>query len=77
MNNEKKLINLFKNFVERALLPQLKKVDGSQAEWSKFSSMISTENINYNELTLYVDSLSSNVPLLSTLDKQSSHNKKK
>ena len=77
MSNEKKLISLFKNFVERALLPQLKKVDGSQSEWSKFSSMISTESINYNELQLYVDSLSSNVPLLSALDKQSSHQKKR
>lgn len=74
---EKKLIQLFRVFVEKALIPQVKKFDGSVVEWSKFSNMISCESVNYNELQIYVDSLPSSIPSVSSYDKQSIQNKKK
>ena len=57
MNIEKKLIQLFRSFVEKALVPQIRKSEGSLSEWHKFSAFLSTENINYPELQFYVDSL--------------------
>ena len=71
---EKKLIQLFRVFVEKALIPQIKKFDGSVVEWSKFSNLISCESVNYNELQIYVDSLPSSI---ASYDKQSAQNKKK
>ena len=59
MNVEKKLIQLFRTFVDKALIPQIKKADGSLTDWNKFSALISSENINYSELQLYVDTLPS------------------
>jgi hypothetical protein len=53
---EKRLIQLFKGFVERALLPQIRKANGSVIEWERFSGMISQESINYGEVQAYVES---------------------
>jgi len=47
MNVERRLIQLFKSFVERVFLPQLKSTDRPALEWNKFGSMLSQENINY------------------------------
>ena len=57
MNLEKKFIQVFKNFVEKALLPQIKKFDGSLIQWNKFSTLLSADNFNFSELQLYVDTL--------------------
>lgn len=57
MHFEKKLITIFKTFIEKNLIPQIKKVDGLLTEWNKFSSMVSSEHINYSQLQFYVDSL--------------------
>lgn len=57
MNIEKKLVQLFRLFVEKALLPQIKKTNNSVPEWAKFSTLLSADNINVSELQLYVDSL--------------------
>lgn len=59
MNLEKKFIQVFKTFVEKALLPQIKKFEGSLADWNKFASLISADNLNFSELQLYVESLPS------------------
>ena len=48
MNIEKKLINLFRTFVDKALAPQIKKFDGSLVEWNKFVSLITVDSINYS-----------------------------
>ena len=54
---EKRLIQLFKIFVEKVFVPQIKKFEGTLVEWSKFSSMLMTDNFNYSDLQLFVDSL--------------------
>lgn len=59
MSIDKKFILIFKNFVEKALLPQIRKFDGSLSEWNKFSTLISADNVNFSELQLYVDALPS------------------
>lgn len=74
MNAERKLIQLFRSFVEKSLVPQIRKFEGNLSDWHKFSALISTENINYGELQLYVDtlpSLSSN-----TLERPSQYKKR-
>ena len=49
MSYEKRLIAIFRTFVEKALLPQLKRIEGaSSKEWNKFNSMLSMDNLNYN-----------------------------
>lgn len=50
MNIERKLIQLFRTFVDKALTPQIKKADGSLAEWNKFSALLSADTLNYSEL---------------------------
>lgn len=55
---ERKLVNIFKSFVERVFLPQLHKLDfRCQQEWSRFSNMLSAEQLNIAELQQYVDTL--------------------
>lgn len=54
---EKRLIHIFKIFVEKAFVPQIKKFEGNLGEWNKFSSMLLTDNLNYAELQVFVDSL--------------------
>jgi len=45
---EKRIIAIFKSFIEKALVPQIKKMEGSLFEWNKFNTMTSSEAINYN-----------------------------
>lgn len=41
--SERRIINIFKSFIEKVFVPQLAKLDLScQQEWNKFSNMIST-----------------------------------
>ena len=55
---EKKLITIFKTFIEKVFVPQLPKLEPTcQKEWAKFSSMLGAEQINFGELQLYVDTL--------------------
>lgn len=54
---EKKLIQIFKTFVDKALIPQIKKLEGSLNEWNRFSTLLFSDNINYIDLQSYVDSL--------------------
>ena len=54
---EKKLINIFKIFIDKALVPQIKKFEGSLAQWSKFSSLLLADTLNYVELQYFVDTL--------------------
>lgn len=57
---ERKLIGIFKAFIERIFVPQLPKMDIiCQQEWNKFYNMISTEPFNLAEAQLYVDTLPS------------------
>lgn len=39
---ERRIVNIFKSFIERVFVPQLSKMDfACQQEWTKFSNMIS------------------------------------
>lgn len=57
--NDKKLANAFKSFVEKVFLPNLKRSDPQWLEWNKFNKVISSETINYEELSNYIDNLNS------------------
>jgi hypothetical protein len=48
MHYEKRLIQIFKAFVEKALLPQIRRVEGSLNDWNKFASVLLSEPLNYN-----------------------------
>ena len=63
------------SFVEKALIPQIKKFEGSLQEWNKFYSLISVNHINYSELQLFVDTLPSQIKSV-TPEKQISIKKK-
>ena len=56
MQTEKRLIQLFKGFVERALIPQIRKYNASTFEWDKFAGLISQDVLNYGEIQAYVES---------------------
>ena len=47
MNNEKKLVAAFRNFVDKVFLPTLKKTDQQALEWGKFNAIIASPIINY------------------------------
>ena len=64
MTFEKKLIHIFKTFVEKSLIPQIKRFDGSINEWNQFSSLLSLDTLNYTELQMFVDALPSQIPSL-------------
>ncbi len=58
--SERRIINIFKTFIERVFVPQLPKMDLScQQEWNKFSSMISTQPFNFSQIQLYVETIPS------------------
>mgnify|MGYP003499931834 CR=1 FL=1 len=54
---EKKLISIFKAFVDKAMAPQIRKSEGSLIEWHKFCTFLQGDNPNYDELQSYVNSL--------------------
>ena len=72
MHLEKQLIQIFKTFVEKTFLPALRKTDNSMQEWNKFASMLSVEQINFNQLQYYVETLQSSPPGLPTYEKKDS-----
>ena len=55
--NDKRLVASFKTFVDKVFLPTLKRTDPQALEWSKFSRMLSNENVNVEEVAAYVDSI--------------------
>jgi hypothetical protein len=57
MHFEKKLVYIFKSFIEKALIPQVRRNDGTLSEWNKFCTILAHETLNYNQLQLYVDTL--------------------
>ena len=58
--SDRRLINLFKTFVEKVFVPHFNKLEiGVQQEWTKFSNMVSVDQINLGELQVYVDTLPS------------------
>lgn len=55
---ERKIIGIFKSFIEKVFVPQLSKMDlSSQQEWNKFSTMISPDQFNIGQVQIYVDGL--------------------
>lgn len=56
--NEKKLVSIFKQFVEKAIVPVIKGNDSAVSEWQYFSSLLGQENLDYSKLQIYVDVLS-------------------
>ncbi len=45
---ERKFLQIFKAFAEKAFVPQIKQANGSLAEWNIFESLISAPNVNLN-----------------------------
>lgn len=54
---EKRLIQIFISFVEKALVPQIKKFNGSITEWNKFSTMLTNETVTELELYEFIDKI--------------------
>ena len=51
---------MFKTFIDKIFVPQLPKMDANcQTEWNKFSNIISGDSINFGEVQLYLNTLSS------------------
>jgi hypothetical protein len=57
MNSEKRLVGLFKNFVERTCLGFIRAQDHLLKEWLYFSTLISQDCIDYFKVEKYVESL--------------------
>ncbi len=57
MLSERRLVSIFKTFVEKVFLPIPQvKADNASSEWAKFSNMLKDLS-NLNEMQIYVDSL--------------------
>lgn len=56
--NEKKLVGIFKQFVEKAIVPVIKGNDSAVSEWQYFSSLLGQDTLDYSKLQIYVDVLS-------------------
>lgn len=56
-NNERRLITLFRQFVERAILPAIRTNDSAMSEWQYFSTLLSGDSIDVGKLQIYVDVL--------------------
>jgi hypothetical protein len=54
---DKKLIAVFRTFVDKIFLPNLKKTDPAIAEWNKLNQLLSNDSNNYEEAAQYVDSI--------------------
>lgn len=68
---DKKLIAVFRSFVEKVFLPVVKKTEPVFLEWSKFNQLLSIETNSYDEVAQYVDSLGgSSTNSFSSLDKR-------
>lgn len=57
---DKKLVAVFRSFVEKVFLPTLKKTDPAAIEWSKLNQLLSQDANNYDEAAQYVESLGAN-----------------
>ena len=54
---DRKLIGAFKSFVEKAILPTIKKTDPCILEWNKFSHYLTNDANNVDDVCSYVDSI--------------------
>lgn len=59
MNSDRRLIQIFKTFVERVFLPQFKPTDRPFLEWNKFSTFFSADPISIDEMQTYIDGFNS------------------
>ena len=48
MNQEKKLITIFRTFIEKSLVPQIRKNEGNLQDWNRLNNLLTTEPLNYN-----------------------------
>lgn len=51
---DKKLVAVFRGFVEKVFLPTLKRTDPAAIEWNKFNQLLSQDANNYDEVAQYV-----------------------
>jgi hypothetical protein len=51
---DKKLVAIFRGFVEKVFLPTLKKTDPAAIEWSKLNQLLSQDANSYDEAAQYV-----------------------
>jgi hypothetical protein len=61
---------MFKAFTEKVFLPQCSKNDFVMNDWNKFSSLLSSDTINLNDVQSYIDSIG-NSPQINPLLMQS------
>ena len=75
-SGQKKLVHIFKTFVEKSIVPQLRKLEGSLTDWNKFCTLLLSDSINYIDLQMFVDSLpiwgASNAQNLLSLNRKTS-----
>jgi hypothetical protein len=60
---DKRWLQIFRTFIEKALIPQIIRANGSLAEWQIFDSLVNSPSINLNEVQLFVDNLPTPLPL--------------
>lgn len=68
---DKRIISVFKTFVEKVFLPNLKKTDPAISEWNKFTQLLNNDN-SFDEVAQYVDSIGiqNNPPPFAPLEKR-------
>jgi len=54
MSGEKKLIEVFRTFFDKIVLPTVKNNDKVVSEWKYLNSLISEEHIDYSKLDFYL-----------------------
>jgi hypothetical protein len=54
---DKRLISVFRTFVEKIFLPSFKKSDPAITEWNRFAQLLSNDSNSFDEVAQYVDSI--------------------
>lgn len=69
--SDKKLVALFRGFVEKVFLPALPKGHPALNEWGRFSQLLTLDNNAYEEAAQYVEAIgANNSPPSFALDKR-------
>jgi hypothetical protein len=62
-DNERRLINYFKQFIDKSIVPTIKNYVMVMSEWETFSNLISSDIVDHGKIQSFLDNKSSTVKM--------------
>ncbi|MBS1890128.1 MAG: hypothetical protein JST59_02460 [Actinobacteria bacterium] len=62
-DGERRLVNYFKQFMERSIVPTIKNYGNVMADWQSFGSMIGAEPLDHSRIQSWLEGRSSSVKM--------------